>query len=116
MKADLAGTIKRIAQFMGISLDDDLFEVVLKQSSREFMLAHKEKFGELPLRQHAYNLGILPLEGEGHKITAGASEKYQLSPALEHTLDEIWEEQIYAELGIKDYATLRYELARSRVS
>ncbi|MEM7738423.1 MAG: sulfotransferase domain-containing protein [Deinococcota bacterium] len=116
MKADLAGTIKRIAHFMGIDLDDDLFEIVLNQSSREFMLAHKEKFGELPLRQHAYKLGILPLEGEGHKITPGASAKYQLSKELERALDKIWEEQIYAPLGIKDYASLRDALAQPRTS
>lgn len=114
MKADLPNTIKAIAHFMGVALDDDLFEIVLRQSSREFMLANKEQFSELPFRQHAYNLGVLPLEGEGHKITAGTPEKYQLPPELEHTLDEIWEEQIYTTLGIKDYATLRNELTQSR--
>lgn len=116
MKADLPSTIKTIAHFMGIALDDELFEIVLRQSSHEFMLAHKEQFSELPFRQHAYNLGVLPLEGEGYKVTAGALKKHQLSPKLEQTLDEIWEEQIYQKCGLESYDVLRHSLTQSRAS
>lgn len=110
MKADLAGTIKSLAQFINIDLDDELFQIVLKQSSREFMLSHKEKFGELPLRQRAYTLGILPFEVDAHKVTPGAATKPQLSPDLQKELDEIWQEHINAKFGLENYKALRQEL------
>ena len=107
MKADLATTIKRIATFMGINLDNELFDIILRQSSREFMLEHMDKFDEAPFRRHAYNLGVLPFEVEGHKVTPGASVKHKLSPQIEVELKNIWEEQITAKLGLKSYDDLR---------
>jgi hypothetical protein len=95
---------------MNSDLDDELLEIVLRQSSREFMLDHKEKFSELPFRQRAYHLGVLPLEVDAHKVTLGASTKPQLSTALLQELDDIWEEHIQAKFGIQNYEALRHHL------
>ena len=58
MKADLPTTVQRIADFMGIELDDSLFEIVVQQSSREFMLAHKHQFVEHIMRAIGEKRGI----------------------------------------------------------
>jgi hypothetical protein len=46
MKADLSDTVQKVARFMGIELDDSLLDIVIRQSSREFMLAHEHQFDE----------------------------------------------------------------------
>lgn len=114
MSADLPGTVQRIARFMGISLDDELLDTVLRQSSREFMLAHKHQFDEGPFRQRAKRLAVLPLDVDAHKVTSGApsTSRYQLPAALRKELDEIWQEQIQPRFGLESYEELRQNLRR----
>jgi len=52
MKADLPRTIERVANFVGIPLDDELREIVLRQSDIRFMQEHKEQ-GEDHLTRNA---------------------------------------------------------------
>jgi hypothetical protein len=42
----LSGTVQTIADFLGIDLDEALFEIVVKQASLDFMRAHKSKFSD----------------------------------------------------------------------
>ncbi|MDX1436676.1 MAG: sulfotransferase domain-containing protein [Anaerolineales bacterium] len=52
MLADLPGAVQIIAGFMGASVDDELLENVVRQSSRGFILAHKDQFNE----QHIWEI------------------------------------------------------------
>jgi hypothetical protein len=112
MQADLPGTIRRIARFMGITLDDDLFDIVLRQSSREYMLAHKDQFDERHIRAKGEKRAGLPPPIDSAKVTAGVSNetRYQLSAALKQELDEIWREQITPRFGLETYDDLRHAL------
>src|SRR5215510_14979533 len=51
MKANLPRTVERVADFIGIPLDDELREVVLRQSDIKFMQAHKEQFEDHIIRK-----------------------------------------------------------------
>ena len=112
MKDDLPGTVKKIACFMGIELDDSLLNVVVRQSSREFMLAHKQRFDEHHMRKIGGNRARLPPPIDSSKVTLGPSNQacYQLSPALRKELDNIWRGQVQSKIGFKDYGELRRAL------
>jgi hypothetical protein len=111
MKVDLPGSVQKIAHFMDIALDDDLLEIVTRQSSREFMLAHRHQFDEHLLVQIGGRRAGLP-PSKPRKITSGTSNKarYQLSSALKKELDDIWSEQIQPKFGFKNYEELRQSL------
>jgi len=112
MLADLPGTVQHIAAFMNIPLDDELFNIVVQQASREFMLEHKEQFNEAPFRRLIAQRTGLPVEGNAYKITPGAKNdpKYQLTESHKQALDEIWDVQITSRFDLADYATLRSAL------
>lgn len=105
MKADLPGTVQRIAHFIGINLDDTLLDIVLRQSSREFMLAHKHQFDEHILRKIGEKRAGLPPAIDASKVTPGNSShpRHKLTPALKKELDDIWKEQIQSKFGFGNY-------------
>jgi len=118
MKADLPGTVQKIARFMGIPLDDALLDVVIRQSSREFMLAHRNQFDTHHIVQAGGKRVGLPPPIDTNKVTPGTSNetRYQLSPALKNMLDDIWREQMAPRFGLESYEDLRQsvrELHRS---
>jgi hypothetical protein len=109
MKADLPGTVKLIAHFMGIELDEELLAIVVHQSSRDFMLAHKDQFDEKHMARIGGERAGLPPVEDSYKITPGASNdpRYQLSPALKKELDDMWREQMEPKYGFRNYGELR---------
>jgi len=118
MQADLPGTVRTVARFMNIELDDQLFEIVVRQSSKEFMLAHKTHFDEHPVRFYSEKFCGLPPNGDSSKVTEGTPNlaHYQLSPAVKGDLDVIWREMIEARFGFNDYAALRAAIGQLRAS
>lgn len=112
MLANPSATTQRIARFMEITLDDSLLDIVLRQSSREFMLAHQHQFDEHHLREIGGKRAGLPPPIHSNKVTPGASDdaRYKLSPALKQELDEIWREQVEPKFGFQNYEELRQAL------
>jgi hypothetical protein len=112
MKVDLPGTIQKIARFIGITLDDELLDIVIRQSSREFMLTHEHQFDERHIRAIGEKRAGLPPAINLKKVTPGTSneERYQLSPVLKNMLDDIWREQITPRFGFENYEDLRLSL------
>lgn len=112
MQVDLEGTVRRIARFIGIDVDEELLAVVVRQSSRDFMLAHRHQFDEAPFRRHWSERGVLPFDSDAGKVTVGAtdSQRYHLSPALREELDAIWAERISSRFGLASYEELRREV------
>lgn len=110
--ADPSRTIQKIARFMEIELDDSLLEIVLRQSSREFMLAHKHQFDEHHLRDIGGKRAGLPPPIDSGKVTSGASDdsRYKLPLHIKQELDEIWQEQVKPKFGIENYEELRQAL------
>ncbi|MEM9774756.1 MAG: sulfotransferase domain-containing protein [Chloroflexota bacterium] len=105
MKQNLAGTIRRLAHFMTVELDDELFEVVIRQSSREFMLAHKSHFDDRHIRKLTEEGANLP-PGDAHKVTDGGvgSDRYIMSAEIKELMDDLWKKHIESEFGFADYA------------
>lgn len=116
MNRDLEGTVRRIAAFVGIPLDDELFDVVMGQSSMEFMLAHKDRFDDFLMRQRSETVGGLPAGSDSSKVRKGrvGEHRIELPSDVSAELDEIWRQEIEAKLGFSSYAALTETLLREQ--
>ncbi|MBI3249345.1 MAG: sulfotransferase domain-containing protein [Deltaproteobacteria bacterium] len=114
MKQDLPGTVQRIAAFIGCALDDELFDLVVRQSSIEFMSAHKRQFDDHLIREARDTLCGLPPGGDSSKVRTGnvGDHTRELSAEIIAELDRIWREEIEVPLGFPSYAALRAALGR----
>ncbi|HEU0291966.1 MAG TPA: sulfotransferase domain-containing protein [Anaerolineales bacterium] len=112
MKEDLVGTIERVADFIGISLDEELKHIALKQSDIKFMQQHKHQFEDHIIRKARSAAMQLPIDGQLNKVRNGqVGESKQVVPdELGNELDDIWQEEIAAKIGLNSYEDLRKEL------
>jgi hypothetical protein len=112
MQADLTETVRKVAHFMGIALEDRLLHTVVRQSSRQFMLAHRQKFDSRHMREIGSNRAGLPLFPNADKVTAGPQKRSGglIGPAVKTRLDGFWKDQITARFGLADYGDLRRAL------
>lgn len=116
MLVNPANAIQRVARFMGIELDDSLLGLIVRQSSREFMLAHHEKFNERHIRDIGGKRAGLPPPISSSKVTAGVADdaRYKLPVQLKQELDEIWQEQVKPKFGFENYEELRQALQNAQ--
>jgi hypothetical protein len=114
MLEDVRNTIQRIAGFIGVPLDDELLALTERHASIEFMLEHKDRFDDYLMRKLASERMDLPLESDGAKVREGkAGSGAILGQEVRARLDELWLEEITADLGFADYASLVDALAQS---
>jgi len=113
MKADLEGTVERVAEFIGIELDDELKQIVLKQSNIKFMQEHKDQFEDYLIRQSRSKGMGLPLDGQLNKVRNGQVGESQiaLTDEIKKELDDIWSNEISPITGLSSYKELKKELA-----
>ena len=113
MKVDLPHTIERVAAFIGIPLDKELKEIVLRQSDIEFMQAHKHQFEDHIIRKARSAAMKLPLDGQLNKVRNGqVGESKQFVPdEIRHDLDSLWQQEILPRIGLHSYDELQRELS-----
>ena len=116
MTRDFESTVRRIARFVGIELDDALFDIVCRQSSLDFMLAHKNRFDDLLMRERSERVIGLPPGSDSTKVRKGkvGEHAHELSADLSAEFDRVWREQIEAKFGFASYAELSDALERER--
>lgn len=109
MTQDLPGTVRRIAQFIGCALDDELLNRVVRQSSIEFMRAHKRQFDDHLIQEARNAVCGLPPGGESSKVRKGNVGEHvrELPSDIINELDRIWRDEIEARIGFPSYAALR---------
>ncbi len=109
--ADPQRYIRRLAQFAGIPLDDELLELTLERTSRAYMLAHKHQFDDALMRELSETKGGLPRGSDSAKVrNSDGSHSDELPPAIAERIDELWAERITPVLGFADFASLETEL------
>ncbi len=98
-------TVELIDEFLGFGSDDDLIDLVTHQSSREWMLAHADKFNDRLHRERSELVGALPPGSGSVKITSGSydPDRYVLSEWAAETMERNWQETMGAEHGIDSY-------------
>ncbi|MBL4622189.1 MAG: sulfotransferase domain-containing protein [Immundisolibacteraceae bacterium] len=112
MKQDFPATLERIAKFIGCELDDELREIVLRQSSIEFMRDHNRQFDD-HLFSDARNeaCGLPP--GETTKVRRGAvgDHNAEMTTEAAEKVDQAWQREITPETGLASYADLQAYLS-----
>ena len=113
MKRDLPGTIRRVADFTGMPLDDELMEIVSRQSSFDFMLAHKDRFDDKLMRDRSERLSGLPPGSDSAKVRKGevGEHRQELSAEIIAGLDAIWQREVTPRFGFAQYEDLAAALA-----
>ncbi|CAK0770517.1 Sulfotransferase [Gammaproteobacteria bacterium] len=114
IKNNLPETVKLVANFMGINLTPDLQNLVVIQSSADFMYKHKEKFDEhivLKSRDDA-----LDCTGSIRQNKVNADEKLKYSHINKETLSDIqyelekmWQRKITDVFGLQSYTDILKE-------
>ena len=114
MKQDLEGTVKRIAAFIDRLLDDELLDIVVRQSSVDFMREHNQKFDDHLLRQARDAVCGLPPGGDSSKVRTGniGDHIHELSQEISEALDTVWQEEMTSTLGLASYADMRAALSQ----
>jgi hypothetical protein len=108
MKGNLPGTIQKVAAFMQINLDDELFAVTREHASLSFMKKHNNRFDDKLFRERSIAVAGLSADSDSSKVRSGevGELRQQLSADVAEELDEIWAEKITSELGFADYASM----------
>jgi hypothetical protein len=113
MSAEPEATVRRVAAFSGIPLDDELLALTLERSSFAFMLAHKDRFDDLMMRKASEARCGLPPGSDSAKVRQGGSGgRQELPPDAAAALDATWREIVTPATGFADYAALEAELRR----
>lgn len=105
MVADPEAHVRKVAGFCGIPLGDDLLALTLKQSSIEFMLAHKDRYEDPMIRSLTEARGVLPPGSDSAKVRKGGVGGYrtELSPDLAAALDAKWADLAAAQTGFATF-------------
>ena len=105
MKTDLTGTIRKIAAFIDIELDDELLAITEEHASLPFMQQHKDKFDDLLMRQRSEDVAGIPPGSDSAKVRAGqvGEHRQHLSDGVAEELDAIWAEEITEKFGFETY-------------
>ena len=108
MKQDLDTSIRRIAEFIDIPLDEELLEMTLRHASLSFMLQYKDRFDDAMLRALTEERCNLPADSDTTKVRQGevGSHAEIFSPELIAELDDVWQKQITEPLGFANYQSL----------
>lgn len=106
MNDDPVLAIRRVAEFCDLTLDDDLLELTLEQSSIGFMLRHKDRFDDLMMREASERKCGLPPGSDSAKVRKGGAGGHRgvLSEASIALLDRKWAQVIEPAAGLADYA------------
>jgi Sulfotransferase domain len=111
MKADLPAAVRQVARFIDYASDPELLEIVVKQSSIEFMLAHGRKFDDHLLRARNAARG-LPPGGTSSKVRSGRVGDHvrELSRPVREEIDALWRQEIASRFALSSYEALRAEI------
>jgi hypothetical protein len=112
MSDEPEATIRRLAAFCGIAVDDDLVALTLERTSLAFMLAHKDRFDDLMMRQLSETRCGLPPGSDSAKVREGrvGGHAKELPAPVAAEMDAIWARLVAPKTGFADYAALEAAL------
>ena len=108
MSAEREAHIRRVAEFCGIALDDELLALTLERTSFAFMIAHKDKFDDAMMRAMSERRANLPAGSDSAKVRGGRVGDHckELPPDVSQKWDAIWAETVAPRTGFANYAEL----------
>lgn len=106
MKQDLDGTIRLVADFCGLALDDQLMDITRQHASLEFMQQHKDRFDDGLLRAKTEE-SVLPPGSDSAKVRSGnVGERSHLGDEVVAEISQQWRDRVEPVLGYADYQAL----------
>ena len=110
MKQDITATIKKIAAFIEVALDQNLLEITKKHSSFSFMTEHQDRFDDAMLRKQS-EARVLPEGSDSSKVRVGKVGEYDLGEEVIAALNVKWQEIVMPVTGFGSYKELIASLA-----
>jgi len=112
MSDEPEATIRRLAGFCGIPLDDELLALALERTSLSYMLEHKDRFDDLMMRQLSEARCNLPPGSDTAKVREGrvGGHVRELPPEIAAEMDAAWTRLVAPATGFADYAALEAAL------
>ena len=103
---------RRVADFCGIPLDNELLTLTIEHTSRDFMLRYKDRYDDAMLRELSETRGGLPPGSDSAKVRQAGSNRRQaeLPEAISREMDEIWHSDVAPTIGFSDYDSLEKAL------
>ena len=104
MKADLPGTVDRVADFMG-GYDAERRALAVACSEFDFMKAHADKFDDNILHAARDVAAGLPADGSSSKVHKGRSGrgKHKITPQIRAAFDAQWRQTMAQPFGLGSY-------------
>ena len=114
MKTDLQRSVHQIANLMAIEVDHELEDIVMTQSSIEFMRQHGRQFDDHLVRETRDGDCGLPAGARTSKVRTGrvGDHARELSAETIDGLNYIWHRDIETRFGFASYAQLRRRLSQ----
>jgi hypothetical protein len=114
MIRDPSTAVRRVAAHACIPLDDELLAIALRNSSLDYMLAHKHQFDDRLMRTLSEQNCGLPPGSDSAKVRLGrvGTHREELSDDLIAELDAVWKAEITPRFGFPDYAAMEAALVR----
>ena len=119
LKEDHAGSVRRIAKFMGVECDEDTIARVVHTTTHAEMSRHSSKFnmgdsismmskqvGEEPDPDNEY---VGRVRKDGGKLGEG---KEKLPLEIQQKIDQLWQQIVTTKLGFKDLDEMRAALKK----
>lgn len=109
MLVDLPRAVRMIAAFIDVAIEDELLELVVRQSSLAFMSAHERQFDDHLINDARSTIMGIPPGGNSSKVNdVRRGQTRQMLPAkIVEELDHIWQEEIGTKFGLPSYEALR---------
>jgi len=104
--------VRRLADFARIGLDQELLDLTVEQTSRAYMLAHKDRFDDRLMRELSERGGRLPPGSDSAKVRAGSSGNHEdeIPPSVADQIDAIWRKRVPPVTGFTDFSELEATL------
>lgn len=105
-----AAMIRRLAKLCNIELTDDLAELVAARTSRDYMLAHKNRFDDrMVCEAFETKIGVVA-ESDTAKVQTVESDPESIPGSVAEQIDALWAERVAPITGHAAFASLAAEL------
>ena len=114
--ADLEGTVRRVADFIGVAADEARLALATRQAGLDFMRAHPVPWEDRLLRRARNGAMGLPVDAGSSKVREGSTvgRERTVGPRVREAWAERWRRVVEPVTGCADYAALREKRRHER--
>ena len=105
-----AATIRRLASFLALPIDEGKVAEVERMTSRDFMYAHKNCFDDAMVCAALEDKLGIPADSDSTKVQAVGSDPSRVPASVAEQIDAMWAERVEPATGHADFASLAAEL------